>query len=86
MLERMAASLGILVGRGLKLLILISDDLLLVAGCICILYGLAKWNLPIAWIVGGMMLIGFGLLILIGRVKAMSGQKTTESAKEKSAE
>ena len=52
----------------LKWLFRFLDDLLLLAGCICILVGLSMWNLVITWIVGGMMLIGFG--VLIGKVKA----------------
>jgi len=44
------------------------DGLLLLAGCICILYGLALWNVVITWIVGGLMLIGFG--VMIGKVKS----------------
>lgn len=44
------------------------DDLLLVFGCICILRGLSKWNIPVTWVVGGLMLIGFG--VLIGKLKA----------------
>lgn len=39
------------------------DDILLVAGCIAILIGLMQWNVIVTWIVGGMMLIGWGLLI-----------------------
>jgi len=44
------------------------DDLLLVAGCICILVGLAQWNLVVTWVVAGLMLIGWG--VLIGKVKS----------------
>jgi hypothetical protein len=44
------------------------DDILLVAGCIAILVGLAQWNLVITWVVGGLMLIGWG--VLIGKVKS----------------
>ncbi len=43
------------------------DDLLLLAGCACILIGLAQWSAVITWIVGGGMLIGFG--IMVGKVK-----------------
>jgi hypothetical protein len=39
------------------------DDLLLLAGCGCILFGLAQWNAAITWIVAGVMLVGFGFLI-----------------------
>ncbi|GAP11753.1 hypothetical protein BECAL_02946 [Bellilinea caldifistulae] len=44
------------------------DDLLLLAGCICILYGLSLWSVIVTWIVGGLMLIGWSLLI--GKVMA----------------
>jgi cytosine/uracil/thiamine/allantoin permease len=44
------------------------DDLLLLAGCICILYGLSLWSVILTWIVGGLMLIGWSLLI--GKVSA----------------
>ena len=45
-----------------------ADDVLLLAGCVCILYGIAQWNIPVTWISGGVMLIGWG--VLIGKVKA----------------
>jgi len=44
------------------------DDILLIGGCIAILVGLAQWNLVITWVVGGLMLIGWG--VLIGKVKS----------------
>jgi len=44
------------------------DDILLITGCIAILVGLTQWNLVITWIVGGLMLIGWG--VLIGKVKS----------------
>ena len=43
------------------------DDLLLLAGCVCILYGLSQWSIIVTWIVAGLMLIG--LAALIGKVK-----------------
>jgi len=43
------------------------DDLLLLGGCVCILVGLVQWSVIATWITGGVMLIGFG--VLIGRVK-----------------
>lgn len=43
------------------------DDLLLLAGGACILYGLAQWSIIATWIVAGLMLIG--LAALIGKVK-----------------
>lgn len=50
-----------------------SDDILLVAGCVCILVGLAQWNFVITWIVAGIMLIGFG--VLIGKGKGLNDHK-----------
>ena len=44
------------------------DDVLLLAGCGCVLYGLSLWNVVVTWITGGLMLIAFG--ILIGKAKA----------------
>lgn len=44
------------------------DDILLVAGCGCILVGMAMVNIPLTWMAGGLMLILFG--ILIGKAKA----------------
>jgi hypothetical protein len=43
------------------------DDLLLLAGCGSILYGLSMWNLVITWTVAGIMLISLG--VMIGKVK-----------------
>jgi len=43
------------------------DDLFLAAGCGCVVYGVALLSPAAAWIVGGVMLIGFG--VLIGKVK-----------------
>jgi len=44
------------------------DDLLLLAGCGCILYGLSIWSYEITWIVGGVMLITFGVMVVKARV------------------
>ncbi len=44
------------------------DDILLLAGCACILYGLSIWSAAVTWITGGAMLVG--LAYLVGRVKA----------------
>jgi len=44
------------------------DDLLLVAGCLCVLQGLSLWNPVVTWIAAGVMLIVFG--VLIGKAKA----------------
>lgn len=45
-----------------------ADDLLLVLGCACILVGIAQWSIPATWICGGLMLIGWAMLI--GKLKA----------------
>jgi hypothetical protein len=39
------------------------DDVLFIAGCVVILYGLAQLNTVLTWIAGGVMLIGFGLMV-----------------------
>lgn len=44
------------------------DDVLVLAGCGCILYGLSLLSVVAMWIVAGVMLIVGGLLI--GKVKA----------------
>ena len=51
-----------------KLLLEYLDDLLLLAGCVCILVGLVQWSVVITWIVGGGMLIGLG--IMVGKVRS----------------
>ncbi len=52
----------------MKLLLRFLDDLLLVAGCACILYGLSLLSAIAMWITAGAMLIVFG--VLIGKAKA----------------
>lgn len=52
----------------MKRLVKYVDDLLLIAGCICILVGLAQWSIPMTWMAGGGMLISFG--VLVGKLKA----------------
>jgi hypothetical protein len=39
------------------------DDLLLLAGCLAVLVGLAQWSIPATWIAGGLMLIVLAVLI-----------------------
>lgn len=39
------------------------DDLLLLAGCVCIVAGVAMWSVPAALIVAGLLLIGLGFLV-----------------------
>lgn len=51
----------------MKLIASLLDDILLLAGCVCILYGLSLWNAVITWIAGGLMLIG--LAVLVGRMR-----------------
>ena len=67
MAERFAAALGRLVGKVLKIFIRFFDDVLLLAGCGCVLYGLSMWNIVVTWIAGGLMLIG--LAFLVGKVR-----------------
>ena len=50
-----------------KLLADLLDDALLLLGGGCVLYGMALWNVPAMWIVGGLMLIF--LAMMIGYVK-----------------
>lgn len=63
-----ARAAGMAVGRILKFFINLSGDLIIIAGCGCILYGLALWNVVITWIVAGIMLISIGAMIAIGKV------------------
>lgn len=51
-----------------KTLLRYLDDLLLLAGCLCVLYGLSLWSVIVTWIAGGVMLIG--LAVLVGKAKA----------------
>ncbi len=44
------------------------EDLLAAIGCVCILVGLCQISLVLTWIVGGVMLITFALMI--GKAKA----------------
>ena len=44
------------------------DCWLLTPGCMCVVIGLAQWNAVIAWVAGGVMLMGFGLMV--GKAKA----------------
>lgn len=52
----------------LKQLLRFLDDILLVAGCICVLYGFSLINTAATWIVAGGMLIG--LAYLVGKAKS----------------
>jgi hypothetical protein len=46
------------------------DDILLLAGCCCILYGLSLWSAVVTWIVAGLMFYGFAFLVV--KVKAQN--------------
>jgi hypothetical protein len=37
-------------------------DLITLAGCACVAYGLSLFNPVVAWVVSGLMLIGLGYL------------------------
>lgn len=39
------------------------DDLLLLAGCLCILRGFSMWSAMATWIAAGMMFIAFGVMV-----------------------
>jgi hypothetical protein len=39
------------------------DDVLLIAGCVCIVLGVGMLSIPAALIVAGVALIGFGILV-----------------------
>ena len=52
----------------MKWLAVFIDDFFLLAGCACILYGLALWSVVLTWITAGLMLIIAG--VLIGKVRA----------------
>lgn len=41
------------------------DDILLLAGGGCVVYGLSMWSIPLAWIVGGLMLIVLAMMMVI---------------------
>ena len=51
----------------MKKIVMYLDDLLLLAGCGCVLYGLSLWSAVITWIAAGAMLIGAA--VLVGKVK-----------------
>ena len=66
--------------RSMQLLADLLDDLLLLAGGGCILYGLAQWSAVVTWIAGGLMLIG--LAVLVGKAKVRNA--ADEAAERKS--
>ncbi len=52
----------------MKMLLRFFDDFLLLAGCACVVYGISLYSVILAWIVGGLVLIG--LSFLVGKVMA----------------
>lgn len=54
--------------RVAQLAIQYGDDVLILVGCVCLLYGLAQINTIFAWLAGGLMLIVFG--VLLGKAKS----------------
>lgn len=58
----------------MKLLLRFLDDLLLAAGCACILYGLSLLSAIATWIAAGIMLIVFGVLIAKAKAKHVTEQ------------
>jgi hypothetical protein len=52
-----------------KFIFLFLEDILVLAGCICILIGLSLWSAVATWIAGGLMLIGFGVMFAMGKLK-----------------
>lgn len=53
----------------MKLIKLLLDDLLLLAGFGCILYGLSMWSVVVTWIAAGLMLIGLAVMIGIRKAR-----------------
>lgn len=45
-----------------------ADDVLILAGCVCLVYGIWQFSPAAAWIVGGLALVAFGAIY--GKVKA----------------
>jgi hypothetical protein len=52
------------------------DDLLLFGGCASIVVGVAQLNVPAAFIVAGLLMIGVGLLI--GKQNALAAKSVSE--------
>jgi cytosine/uracil/thiamine/allantoin permease len=52
----------------MKLLTKFIDDILFLIGCGCIVYGLSMWNVVVTWIVAGILLIVFS--VMVGKAKA----------------
>jgi hypothetical protein len=47
-----------------------ADDLLMFGGCAAIVFGVALWSVPAAFIIGGLLMIG--LAFIIGKVKLIT--------------
>jgi hypothetical protein len=45
------------------------SDFVILAGCGCIVYGLFLWNIIVAWVMAGLLLIAWGVLIGLIRAK-----------------
>jgi uncharacterized membrane protein AbrB (regulator of aidB expression) len=45
----------------------ILEDILLLAGCVCVEIGLAQVSIPLTWIVGGLMLAGLAVRVRMER-------------------
>lgn len=55
------------------------DDLLLVAGCGCILYGVSLKSVILTWIMAGIMLIGFGVLVAKEKAQNVTAKPDDQS-------
>lgn len=55
-----------------RLISALLDDILLLAGCCCILYGLSLWSAVLTWIVAGLMCYGLAFLVVKLKVKVQN--------------
>lgn len=54
----------------IRTLVLFVDDLLLLAGAAVLCHGISQIYIPAAWIVGGLVLMGYGVMFgLQGKTK-----------------
>lgn len=51
----------------MKRFLSILEDILILGGCICVEIGLVQASIPLAWIVGGLMLVGLAVLVRLER-------------------
>jgi hypothetical protein len=49
------------------------DDLLLLSGCVCVLVGVTEFSPALAWIIGGLMMMGFAYLVAKKNASNQSG-------------